>query len=301
MDTLGLTEFGRYLAEGDRSRRTVAGYVDDIKHFSRWFEQRNGEALQPANLTPTDVKQYRAYLQNAARAKPATINRRLAALRAYGAAAVELGRAKYNPVNGIRGAKEQKLAPKWLSKGDKAKLEREAERRCQNARTEPARRQAIRDKAILALLLNTGLRIGELSELQMGDITMSERKGELRVRGKGDKERIIPLNANVRKALQEWYAVRLETRSLLVFIGQKREGLKRRAIQAMLEELGTAAKVEGVSPHVLRHTFAKDLVDMGVSLEKVAMLLGHANLNTTKIYITPGMGDLEAAVKTLEN
>lgn len=301
MNAFSLQAFGNHLVDQDKSERTITGYVDDLRHFSRWYEQSNGEELRPDRLTPTDVKQYRAFLQTA-QARPATVNRRLAALRAYGKAAKDLGLAENNPANGIRGVKEQKMAPKWLDKQEQARLTREVERRCQNAKTEPARRQAARDKAIVVLLLNTGLRIGELSALEIGDINLAERKGELRVRnGKGGKDRRIPLNRDARKALQEWSAARPETATRLVFTGQRSEGLKRRAIQTRLEELGEAAKVEGVSPHVFRHTFAKNLVDVGVSLEKVAMLLGHTNLNTTKIYITPGMVDLEKAVAMLED
>lgn len=301
MDTMTLDSFKSALLEQGRSSRTIAGYLGDLRLFSRWFSQSNGEELSPCRLTPMDVKQYKAYLQSVQKAKPATINRRLAALRIYGAIAVSQRLAEYNPAEGIRGVEEQLLAPKWLGKREQAALVREVERRCQQARTNPARLKAVRDRAIVILMLNTGLRIGELVDLETGDIVITDRKGELTVRdGKGSKARRIPLNSNSRKVLLEWYALRPNGCSQ-VFTGGAGEGLRRRMVQHMLGELGAAAKLEGVTAHVLRHTFAKNLVDLGISLEKVAALLGHSNLNTTRIYTTPGIQDLERAVSALDD
>jgi len=302
MDAMALNTFRSALEEQGKAARTVNGYIGDLQLFARWFQQSNGEELAPDHLTPTDVKQYRAYLQTTQRARPATINRRLATLRLFGAVLVSKGMAEYNSAEGIRGLEEQPLSPKWLDKKQQAALIREAERRYQAANTGPARYKAIRNLAIVTLLLNTGLRIGELTALEIGDILISERKGELGVRnGKGGKARRIPLNYNARKALQYWFKVRLGNGSNRVFTGYDGNGLNRRGIQHMLAELGMAAKVEGVSPHTLRHTFAKNLVNMGVGLEQVAPMLGHRNLNTTRIYTTPGIQDLEKAVELLDD
>lgn len=318
-------DFEQCLIEQGKSAQTVAGYAADLKVFSQWFYQVNGEELTPDRLTPTDLKQYRAYLQNTQKAKPATINRRLAALRIYGKAAVSQQFAEYNPAAGIRGVKEQALAPKWLGKLEQAALIREVERRCQQANSLPAKFKAIRDRAIVVLLLNTGLRVAELCNLELGDIRISKRKGEIEVRnGKGEKSRHIPLNANARIALEEWFSERLSVSEIGasdtiltwlqgpetppstiyrpgVFLTNRGKPLSVRMVQAMISDMEQSAKLEELTPHVLRHTFAKNLVDMGVSLEKVSMLLGHRNLNTTKIYITPGLQDLERAVELLDS
>jgi integrase/recombinase XerC len=152
----------------------------------------------------------------------------------------------------------------------------------------------------LTVLLHTGLRVSELVALEIEDITFSERKGELRVRdGKGTKERILPLNDSCRKAIKEWYLVRPTDKANRVFTSQRGPATTR-AVQSILEDIGEAAHVENLTPHVARHTFAKNLVNAGVSLEKVAMLLGHASLDTTMVYTTPGMSDLDKAVRTLD-
>ena len=292
--------FQEYLVRLGRSERTVAGYLIDIRTFSCWFEQTNGCSLAPDNLTPTDVREYRQFLLNVRKAKASTINRHLAVLRAYGLWAKNSGSVQYNPVEGIKSIAQQKHAPKWLDRREQAALQREAERRIQATKTEPAKRQAIRDHCILIVLLNTGLRVTELINLEMEDISMTDRKGELLVRaGKGEKQRVIPINNTARKALIAWFDVRPETKSSKVFITQRGE-ITSRAVQLLLEDLGKSARIQKMTPHVARHTFAKNLVNSGVTLEKVAMLLGHSSLDTTMVYTTPGLSDLDQAVRALD-
>jgi integrase/recombinase XerC len=149
-------------------------------------------------------------------------------------------------------------------------------------------------------LLNTGLRVSELINQEMMDISLMDRKGELCVRaGKGEKQRVLPLNNSARKSLKAWFDVRPETDLQKVFISQ-RGAIKARAVQSILEDLGKSARISKMTPHMARHTFAKNLVNSGVSLEKVAMLLGHTSLDTTMVYITPGFSDLDQAVRVLD-
>ncbi len=297
---LNLDDFKQFLIDAGKSGRTISGYLADISIFSRWFEQTNGEILRPDNLTPTDMREYKRHLLTIQKSKATTINRHLAALRSYTAWAKTSGSTVYNPADGIKGVSQQKHAPKWLDRKEQAAVLREAERRIQAAKTEPAKRQTIRDHCILTVLLNTGLRVSELVDLEIEDIIMSERKGELRVRaGKGTKERIIPLNDSCRKAIKSWCSVRPTDKSNRVFTTQ-RGSATTRAIQTVLESIGDASRVENMTPHVARHTFAKNLINAGVSLEKVAMLLGHSSLDTTMVYTTPGMSDLDKAVRTLD-
>lgn len=293
--------FSQFLQDTGKSDRTISGYLADIEIFSRWFHQTNNEILHSENLTPTDLREYKQYLLNVQKAKAATINRHLAALRSYASWVKSTGSVTFNAVEGIKGVSLQKHAPKWLDRKEQAAVLREAERRIQAAKTEPAKRQAIRDHCILTVLLNTGLRVSELVALEIEDITFSERKGELRVRaGKGTKERTIPLNDSCRKAIKAWYSVRSTDKANRVFTTQRGPATTR-AIQTVLESMGDAARVENMTPHVARHTFAKNLINAGVSLEKVAMLLGHSSLNTTMVYTTPGMSDLDKAVRTLDS
>jgi site-specific recombinase XerD len=292
--------FREHLVGLELSERTIKGYLADLKIFTRWFEQTNEEELSPHSLTPTDIREYKQYLLVVKKAKANTINRHLSALRAYGNWAKVAGVISCNPVDGIKSIDQQSHAPKWLDRKQQAAIIREAELRVQSAKTEPGKRQAIRDHCVLIVLLNTGLRVSELVALEMTDISLSERKGELRVRlGKGTKQRVVPVNDTARKALKACYEVRADIKTQRVFITQRGPATVR-AIQSILEDLGKDTHIEKMTPHMARHSFAKNLVNSGVTLEKVAMLLGHSSLNTTMVYTTPGMSDLDRAVRVLD-
>ena len=113
----------------------------------------------------------------------------------------------------------------------------------------------------------------------------------------GEKRREVPVNAEAREAISKWLELRGRDPGLL-FSSQRGDGITGSGIHRRLAELGRIANAE-VHAHTLRHTFAKNLIDAGVGLERVAALLGHSNLNTTRIYTTPGERDLEAAVERL--
>lgn len=297
--TLHMNRFEKFLLDEGRSQCTIDGYIRDVRLFARWFKDANGEALSPDKLTPIDVRLYRSYLQKEG-AEAATINRRLCALRAYGSMLVAAGLVVDNPAEVVKGVKKQKLAAKWLDKRQQAALIRQVERQALGARTEPARRQALRDRAGMLLLLNAGLRVGELCDLELDDLEVKPRSGEVRVRnGKGRKARRIPLNNTARTALKDWLEMRPEWDSKRLLTGKRGDDLTANGFQRRVRGLGEQAGVE-VTPHILRHTFAKNLVDAGISLEKVAALLGHENLNTTWIYTIPGERDLQEAVNSLD-
>lgn len=298
-----LDEFASYMRTLDRSDKTLGGYIRDLRAFYRWFELTNGKACEVREITPSDIREYRQYMQLQLRLAASSVNRRLAAIKAFLRWAVESGKITGNPANNIKLISKQKLSPRWLEKRDIYALEREAERNCQNARTSAAKFLAERDQAILILLMNTGLRISELCALDLADVTLSERKGSVIVRsGKGEKQRTIPLNDVSRKALRSWLDVRGNTNEDLnspLFRDRVGQRITTSGVHRRLAELGRRAGVE-LHAHLLRHTFAKRLVDSGVSLEKVATLMGHSDLNVTRVYITPGERDLERAVEALE-
>lgn len=115
------------------------------------------------------------------------------------------------------------------------------------------------------------------------------------------KRRVIPLNIRARKAILDYIRVRPGVESEYLFLGQQNEAIKSKTVQRSVSRFTALIGLKDVTPHTLRHTFAKSLVDSGVNLDKVATLLGHTNLNTTRIYTTPGMQDLEDAINELEN
>jgi integrase/recombinase XerC len=297
MTSPNFPEFHAWLTSQDRSEKTISAYLADLARFAAWFEQSNGDALTPVLLTPTDIRLYRNSLQER-QAKPATINRQLAAIRAYAKWAMESDQISSDPMRGVKLLQGQKLAPKWLDRGQQNRLISAAEQALNAAQTETAKMLAQRDLSIITILIHTGLRIGELTSLTKEDVVLSPRKGKVIVRqGKGERRREVPLNAEARKAIADWMPYRGDEGALL-FSGKRGEGISITGVHRRLAELGRIAKVE-VHAHTLRHSFSKNLIDAGVSLEKVASLLGHSSLNTTRIYTTPGERDLEAAVERL--
>jgi len=303
-DMLHLDEFQAYLLAEDRSPVTITGYLGDVRLFAQWYEVHYREVLTPDGLTTEAVRGYKQHLLDQA-AKPKTINRRLAALAAYAHWLEQAGyvRNVRNPVQGVKAVKETALAPKWLDKKQRAALLRAIDKEVDDAvrRYPRLRLMYLRDAAIVKLILFTGLRVGEIIQLRMSDVVLDERKGNVIVReGKGTKRREIPLNSKARKAILDYLRVRPDVESESLLLGQRNEAIKSKTVQRSVIRFTEPIGLREVTPHTLRHTFAKSLIDSGVSLEKVATLLGHSNLNTTRIYTTPGEKDLEDAVNTLE-
>jgi site-specific recombinase XerD len=156
-----------------------------------------------------------------------------------------------------------------------------------------------RDLAVVRLLLNTGLRVQELCALTWKDVALSERKGLLTVRhGKGAKHRQVPLNHDARAALATLGYPQHAGQEAAIIQGQ-RGPMTPRGVQSLLARYEPLAGLEDLSPHALRHTFCKNLIDAGVGLEQVAALAGHESLETTRRYCTPSRLDLERAVERI--
>jgi len=305
---LDLNAFTDWLQEQDRSPRTIRAYTVALRDFAAWFTERTGRELTPAHITPLDVKAYRQHLIEARRRKPATVNNYLAGVRAYARWAKRTGLAEHDPTNGVKSIAQEDSAPRWLTHSEQFALLRAVEEevqlgelRAKGDPTHPALIWSRRDKALIVLLINTGLRLAEAASLRLDAVEIRERSGQVEVIGKGRKARQVPLNSDARKALTEWLAVRPreagETLAAPLFLSQKGGSLSARAIAFRVAELSQRAGLKDVSPHTLRHSFAKNLVDAGVGLEKVAKLLGHSNMETTRLYTTPSEADLQAATE----
>ena len=298
-----LTNFKKYLQDNDFSDLTVRGYLSDLYLFAQWFEQTNGENMKLERITPTDIKEYRQRLLTVENRAANTVNRKLASLSALMQWALNSGKIPSDPTQKIKLVRKVESAPKWLDKREQFALSRAIERDLQLAKLRYPKRWITRrrDASLVLFLLNTGLRLGEAVSLQVEDVQLSDRKGSVLVRnGKGNKQRSIPLNNEARQALRDWFEVRPESQYVWTVVeGDIGSSLSGRTIQRLICRYAQDASLDDLTPHVLRHSFAKNLVNAGVGLEKVAALLGHGNLNTTRIYVTPSEKDLELAVEAL--
>lgn len=272
------------------SPRTAEGYGEDLKDFGTWFMETNGQELTPALVTSLDLRDYQGHMVTRG-LKPATINRRMAAIRAWLKWELEQGAIRDLPRFPPR-AQEEAQAPRALTKLDLGRFLRALEREGTD-----------RDRALVACMVHAGLRVGEVVSLKVEDVELGERKGRVVVRiGKGQKRREVPLGPEARAMVRPWLAARSAQVGPegYLFPGRGQRPLSARAVQAMIKKYAYLARLDvaQVTPHTLRHTFATRLLRGGTDLVLVAALLGHARLDTTARYTKPTWTDLERAVET---
>lgn len=301
-----LGDFKSALERQDCAPLTVEAYIHDLQKFILWFERENGETFSLAAVTPVDIRRYRQHLLETERLMASTVNRRLAAIARLMGWAMTTGQIAANPSDGVRTVKQAPNPPRWLTKKEQYALERTIERDLQLSKLRYPKRWLTRrrDASLVQFLFNTGLRLRELTAVHLDDVTLTERRGQVLVRqGKGHKQRKVPLNAEARRALRAWLDVRPASNSPCVWVAVEEDdsdGLSERGVQHILTRYAQDAGLADLTPHVARHTFAKNLANSGVGLEMIASLLGHSRLDTTRIYIAPDEQDLELAVQKLE-
>jgi site-specific recombinase XerD len=289
-----LEAFTYYLHAEDASSNTTSAYLSDLAHFVTWYTQTISD-FRIEEITPSDIRTYREFLQEQTPpTAPATINRRLAALRRFFTWTKESRLTEFQPTERIRNVEMVSYGPKSLDRKQWHRLERSVE--------QTKGIQGIRNRCIILLLYHTGLRAGELASLLLSDITLGERSGQVVVRrGKGNKVRRIPLNAEARAVIRHYLQVRPSCERQNFLIGQRGEPLSAHAIYDVVVKYGRLAGLDEVTPHILRHTFARTLLAAGISLNDVADLLGHSSLDTTRIYTKANETDLALVVARLEN
>lgn len=286
-----LTPFLASLVRDDLSPATLRGYRYDLLHFFAWHGTVQDGAFVIGKLTEYDMIAYRQHMVAAGR-RPATVNRRLDALRRLcrwargtGALVADVAR-EVRPMRTTRNRQPLGLTD----------IEVHALLRAAGASSHGL---AARNYAMVQIILQAGLRVGEVAALRIADITMNDRSGSVRIRhGKGLKAREVPLNATVRRALKQ----HLETHQTIgndaaLFVSSRETAMPVRTIQAVISSLAHRARLKrlAVSAHTLRHTFALGyLRDNPGKLVDLASLLGHDSLDTTAIYTRPSRDDLAA-------
>ncbi|MCW8835209.1 MAG: site-specific tyrosine recombinase XerD [Rhodospirillales bacterium] len=270
------------LAERGAAANTIESYRRDLEDFSGFVTRRGG---RPEAAVEDDVRKYLAALSKAGRA-PRTAARRLSALRQFFRFLYAEGVRRDDPTGALDGPRLGRPLPKYLSEAEVAQL-LEAARRREGA-------EGVRLITLLELLYATGMRVSELLGLPASAFS---RNGDvLIIRGKGGKERMVPLSDPARAALASYAAVREHflgdrkaamRRERWLFPSRSRDGrLSRSAFAAQLKTLAAEAGIDPgrVSPHVLRHSFASHLLAHGADLRSVQQMLGHADIATTQIY-----------------
>ena len=275
-----LAEFLRYLGlEKNASAHTVKSYREDLTQALDFFRGRlGGQALEPALVTTRLLRAYLAWLHEQGYAKT-TVARRVAAVRSWCRFLCRQGLLASNPADSLRGPRQDKRLPHFLSESDLVRL----------LEAPPADTPlGLRDRALLEVLYSAGLRVSELTGLNLADVDRDT--GLATVRGKGKRERLALLGPQALEALQRWLAQRQAVApraaaQTAVFLNKNGTRLTSRSVGRLLEKyLAQAGLDPRASPHTLRHSFATHLLDRGADIRGVQELLGHRSLATTQIY-----------------
>lgn len=266
-------------ARRGRSEHTLEAYGRDILQFIRRFETKREEPLNTEDFSVATVRTYLHELSGSGLAR-STVDRKRAALSAFATYLARQGIQRKNPVSGLRQPRIRRKLPTVVG-----------EQELTRALDEPLDGEftTVRDRALLEMLYGSGLRITELLTLRPVRIDLTRET--VRVTGKGNKERVVPISSGAVARMRAYYAARKEHLSKLVardpgtlWISDRGLPLSRyRAYQIVHRHL-EALHGEKASPHVLRHCFATHLLDHGADLRAVQELLGHSSLATTEKY-----------------
>jgi Site-specific recombinase XerD len=306
--------------EEGKSNGTIRQYLRFIRDFQKWFEDTEG-VFAPDQVAPMHLVEYKRFLENQTnRAEEplsvSHINSCLFGIRTFYKYCKNKEIVSSDPTRKLKFKRiESSGVPKYLSALELSKfyeaIEREnvyipkkkdkPETDADNAKKEKLLKKKIRDTAICRMMSSAGLRIQEVADLNIIDITLEEPKEQVVVRkGKGDKTRTVPLNGDVITALEEWMPYRQEApRASPLFTNKSEERFTERGIYNVVVGYAQRAGLADMSPHSLRHTFCRYLVEQGIPLEDIAKLAGHKSIETTRLYTTPGMMDLRKAVNKI--
>lgn len=288
-----VAEYEAWLGRQPLAARSRDAYAAQVRSFVGWLagSEHGAEALGEANVRDWAVRDYKRHVKTANRWAPSSVNQSLAAIdnfyRSLGIGRPEVTREDLAQV-----------APRALAEAEQRRFLRAVEG-CPSAR----------DRAIATVFFYTGLRLSELAALDVGDPSISARRGRARVRsGKGDAYREVPLNSACRSALDEWGRARGEQLGALaevalahtdaLWVSRTGGRISARAVDLIIRRLAKDAGLE-LSAHTLRHTAVTNLIRSGADVVMVAEIAGHRRLDTTRRYSLPSEADKDAALEAV--
>ncbi|MBE0644651.1 MAG: tyrosine-type recombinase/integrase [Bacteroidetes bacterium] len=267
--------FEAYLTQQGKHLNTIRSYANDLRQFSQWCGNTFGEEFTLAELTRSDVQDFRTFLLTR-NSSPASVNRKITALRQFFEFCVQSGAMNSNPAADISGINAEPRAPIVLPRKDALLLARTAERN-------PGPLEA----AVILLLLHSGLRSTELCAITVGDVHMTPREARLFIKGvRGKTTRFVYLSSRAQNALRQymrWRGVAIMAKRLRkepLFITYDGTALTQQAVDQLVKRIGRTAGLSDITPSMLRNTFAASALQSGKPLETVARVLGVSSLKT---------------------
>jgi integrase/recombinase XerC len=278
--------------ERGASRETIRAYHSDLRQFVTFVKAIRPTRAEPFTPRTADSLLIRSYLARLDQdnEKKSTLARKLATLRSFYRFLLREGRVAANPANDVHTPKLPQHLPRVLTKDDANAL---------MEFPDGERLSDLRDRAILETLYSTGTRVSELVGMSREDINFND--GIVRVKGKGRKERLLPIGAVALEAIKEYQAAlhrsALNTQhsalnEMAVFRNSRGGRLTARSVERLVATYSSRLSAGRISPHALRHSFATHLLDEGADLRVIQELLGHASLDTTQKYTHLAMDQL---------
>lgn len=284
-------DFESFLAvQRNLSPGTRQAYVADVEQFVAYLAEVRKSSPRLDQITPDDVRGYLEYVHEKKHLGPARMSRIIVSLRQFFEFCVERGHIETSPAATIHTPKKDKKLPVFLISPELRRLFEAPDR---------ADAQGRRDFAILVTLAFSGIRLKELVGLDLDDIDFST--GQIKVFGKGSKERFVPLNSFLTDSLKGYLKDRRASPEPAVFLNRFGKRLGGRSVEKIVKRYGLQAGIfkKHISPHKLRHTFATLLHMKDVDILEIQQLLGHSSITSTQIYTHTHPGKLKSAVEKL--
>lgn len=269
-----LDEFADYLrSQKGLSEKTVDAYADDVKRFHVFLKSEN---LNIDEINRTHLRSFLAEL-NSLKLEKSSINRIISGLRSYVKYRIRKGKTDAGGLLEVESLRKKEYIPEFLFDNEIEIL----------LDFKPEDKYDFRDYFILELFLSTGIRVSELVNINAADMNL--KSGELRVFGKGSKERIVLFRKRTESAFKSYMNVRNEFKPGInekaLFLNKFGKRLTDRGVRFIVQErLNNTALCKNISPHSLRHSFATSLLRNGADIKTVQILLGHSNIASTQIY-----------------
>lgn len=284
-------------AEKRYSPLTVRNYLHDLESFTEWGLRDCGRNFSLKDVTSTDIGSWVMHLSDSGRLKSSSINRAVATLRSFYRYMRKRGIIQRDIFISVQALRTSRRLPSFVPEGDMMEVVDTVLRRLSNDNWKERR-----DALIVLMLYTCGLRLAELCGINISDF--ENNYSSLRVRGKGDKMRIIPLVGRVSQEVQRYLVQNYSDNVCIsqenaLFLSKQGERISRSDVQRSVARLLRECGVQGkCSPHVLRHTFATHLLNDGADLREIQELMGHSSLSATQVYTHNNIAQLQRIYAT---
>ena len=288
-----INRFIEYIESGKRySELTVRNYKRDVLGFAEWFNDRIGlDKFDATKVSAEDIRDWIIYRLDTAELSAASMNRELSSIKSLFSYLRRIGVVEKDITKRISSLKTPKVLPQFVPQSRMDEL-------LESTREQKYSQEfkQVRNSLIISMLYGCGIRLAELLDIKLGDIT----NGSVKIHGKGDKDRLVPLLPELVSRVEAYVeccrrcGIELTAADKLI-VGTAGKPLSRSTVQRVVRQEMMAANVQGrKSPHILRHTFATHLLGKGADMREIQELMGHSSLSTTQYYTHNSIEQLQS-------